>query len=168
MRGARRLTLEELRSATNNFSSSNLIGHGMFGDVFNGLLQNGTVIAVKTRHSPPSQEFIQEVPKISPVSTNSLEEWHVVSMQEQRKLFYLLLFTLNSCLDAFFSPQVNYLSSIGHRNLVNFLGYCQENGMQMLVYEYVPNGSVSTHLHGEFSFCTSYCYSRAQEEHQKC
>lgn len=83
MRGARRLTLEELRSATNNFSSSNLIGHGMFGDVFNGLLQNGTVIAVKTRHSPPSQEFIQE-----------------------------------------------------------------ENGMQMLVYEYVPNGSVSTHLHG--------------------
>lgn len=25
--------------------------------------------------------------------------------------------------------------------------------MQMLVYEYVPNGSVSTHLHGDFSLC---------------
>nr|CAB3475321.1 unnamed protein product [Digitaria exilis] len=43
---------------------------------------------------------------------------------------------------------VNYLSSIQHRNLVKLLGYCQENGMQMLVYEYIPNGSVSTHLHG--------------------
>ncbi|KAE8801233.1 Serine/threonine-protein kinase-like protein ACR4 [Hordeum vulgare] len=47
------------------------------------------------------------------------------------------------------NPQVNYLSSIHHhRNLVNLLGYCQDNGMQMLVYQYVPNGSISTHLHG--------------------
>jgi serine/threonine protein kinase len=47
-----------------------------------------------------------------------------------------------------YSPQVDYLSSIRHRNLVNLLGYCQDNGMQMLVYEYIPNGSVSTHLYG--------------------
>ncbi|XP_062207984.1 serine/threonine-protein kinase-like protein ACR4 [Phragmites australis] len=101
--GARCLSLEELGSATRNFSSVNLIGRGMFGDVYKGLIQDGTMVAVKRRHSPPSQEFIQEV---------------------------------------------NYLSSIRHRNLVNLLGYCQENGIQMLVYEYVPNGSVSTHLHG--------------------
>ncbi|VAH68213.1 hypothetical protein VPH35_047123 [Triticum aestivum] len=104
MQGARCMTLEELRSATNNFSSSNLVGHGMFGEVYNGLLQDGTIIAVKRRHSPPSQEFLHEV---------------------------------------------NYLSSIRrHPNLVNLLGHCQDNGMQMLVYQYVPNGSISTHLHG--------------------
>ncbi|WVZ67565.1 hypothetical protein U9M48_016622 [Paspalum notatum var. saurae] len=101
--GARCLSLEELNMATRNFSNANLIGQGMFGEVYKGLLQDGTVVAVKRRHSPPSQEFVQEV---------------------------------------------NYLSSLCHRNLVKLLGYCQENDMQMLVYEYIPNGSVSTHLHG--------------------
>ncbi|KAF7016245.1 unnamed protein product [Triticum aestivum] len=33
MQGATCMTLEELRSATNNFSSSNLVGHGMFGEM---------------------------------------------------------------------------------------------------------------------------------------
>ncbi|CAA6668316.1 unnamed protein product [Spirodela intermedia] len=43
---------------------------------------------------------------------------------------------------------VEYLSSIRHRNLVSLLGYCQDSGLQMLVYEYVPNGSISAHLYG--------------------
>ncbi|XP_064984136.1 probable serine/threonine-protein kinase PBL21 isoform X1 [Musa acuminata AAA Group] len=47
-----------------------------------------------------------------------------------------------------FIEEVCYLSSIRHRNLVRLLGYCQENDLQMLVYEYVSNGSVSTHLYG--------------------
>ncbi|WMV17709.1 hypothetical protein MTR67_011094 [Solanum verrucosum] len=46
------------------------------------------------------------------------------------------------------SYQVRYLSSIQHRNLVTLLGYCQENDQQNLVYEYIPNGSVSIHLYG--------------------
>ncbi|XP_013610097.1 PREDICTED: probable receptor-like protein kinase At2g39360 isoform X1 [Brassica oleracea var. oleracea] len=44
--------------------------------------------------------------------------------------------------------EVRYLSSINHRNLVTLLGYSQENNTQFLVYEYVPNGSVSSHLYG--------------------
>ncbi|CAF2143465.1 unnamed protein product, partial [Brassica rapa] len=47
-----------------------------------------------------------------------------------------------------FVNEVRYLSSIKHRNLVTLLGYCQESNMQFLVYEYVPNGSVSNHLYG--------------------
>ncbi|KAK9089965.1 hypothetical protein Sjap_023142 [Stephania japonica] len=47
-----------------------------------------------------------------------------------------------------FVVEVRYLSSIHHRNLVSLLGYCQENGQQMLVYEYIPSGSISSHLHG--------------------
>lgn len=47
-----------------------------------------------------------------------------------------------------YDGQVQYLSSIRHRNLVSLLGYCQESDVQMLVYEYIPNGSVSTHLYG--------------------
>ncbi|XP_061336847.1 putative serine/threonine-protein kinase [Gastrolobium bilobum] len=47
-----------------------------------------------------------------------------------------------------FVDEVRYLSSIQHRNLVTLLGYCQENNFQFLIYEYVPNGSVSSHLYG--------------------
>ncbi|XP_077212324.1 putative leucine-rich repeat receptor-like protein kinase At5g49770 isoform X2 [Tasmannia lanceolata] len=47
-----------------------------------------------------------------------------------------------------FIKEVCYLSSIRHRHVVSLLGYCQENGQQMLVYEYIPNGSVSSHIYG--------------------
>ncbi|KAB2067830.1 hypothetical protein ES319_A09G255400v1 [Gossypium barbadense] len=40
-----------------------------------------------------------------------------------------------------FVAGVMYLSEIQHRNLVTLLGYCQEGGSQMLVYEYLPNGN---------------------------
>lgn len=47
-----------------------------------------------------------------------------------------------------FVDEVLYLSPIQHRNLVTLLGYCQENDLQFLVYEYIPSGSVSNHLYG--------------------
>ncbi|CAN1280994.1 Probable serine/threonine-protein kinase CST [Linum perenne] len=47
-----------------------------------------------------------------------------------------------------FVAEVTYLSEIRHRNLVTLLGYCQESGYQMLVFEYVPNGSMFNHLFG--------------------
>ncbi|KAI7731034.1 hypothetical protein M8C21_033112 [Ambrosia artemisiifolia] len=47
-----------------------------------------------------------------------------------------------------FIQEARYLVSIQHRNIVTLLGYCQESGQQILVYEYVPNGSVSIHLYG--------------------
>ncbi|GFZ16266.1 protein kinase superfamily protein [Actinidia rufa] len=47
-----------------------------------------------------------------------------------------------------FIEEVRYLSAIRHRNLVTLLGYCQQNDQQILVYEYIPNGSVSIHLYG--------------------
>ncbi|KAK0588787.1 hypothetical protein LWI29_005495 [Acer saccharum] len=47
-----------------------------------------------------------------------------------------------------FINEVHFLSSIQHRNLVTLLGYCQENNLQFLIYEYIPNGSVSIHLYG--------------------
>ncbi|XP_022774182.1 serine/threonine-protein kinase CDG1-like isoform X3 [Durio zibethinus] len=47
-----------------------------------------------------------------------------------------------------FIDEACYLSSIQHRNLVTLLGYCQENNQQFLIYEYIPNGSISIHLYG--------------------
>ncbi|XP_017699436.1 probable serine/threonine-protein kinase At1g01540 [Phoenix dactylifera] len=46
-----------------------------------------------------------------------------------------------------FVEEVKKLSEICHRNLVTLIGYCQEGGLQMLVFEYLPNGSISHHLY---------------------
>ncbi|KAB2625242.1 proline-rich receptor-like protein kinase PERK1 [Pyrus ussuriensis x Pyrus communis] len=46
-----------------------------------------------------------------------------------------------------FVSQVTYLSEIHHRHLVRILGYCQESGFQVLVYEYLPSGSICNHLY---------------------
>ncbi|KAG0495706.1 hypothetical protein HPP92_000397 [Vanilla planifolia] len=46
-----------------------------------------------------------------------------------------------------FLEEVNKLSAIWHRHLVNLIGYCQEGGLQMLVFEYLPNRSISHHLY---------------------
>ncbi|XP_058000978.1 probable receptor-like protein kinase At5g38990 isoform X2 [Hevea brasiliensis] len=46
-----------------------------------------------------------------------------------------------------FVAEVLYLSEIRHRNLVSLLGYSQERGSQMLVFEYIPNGNMCNHLY---------------------
>ncbi|XP_012831739.1 PREDICTED: probable LRR receptor-like serine/threonine-protein kinase At1g67720 [Erythranthe guttata] len=47
-----------------------------------------------------------------------------------------------------FSNEVSLLSRIHHRNLVQFLGYCQEDGKSILVYEFMHNGTLKEHLYG--------------------
>ncbi|KAH6769758.1 Protein kinase superfamily protein [Perilla frutescens var. hirtella] len=46
-----------------------------------------------------------------------------------------------------FVEEVAYMSAIEHRNLVTLIGYCQERGCQMLVFEYLPNSSICNHLY---------------------
>lgn len=47
-----------------------------------------------------------------------------------------------------FVEEVHHLSAIRHRNLVTLIGYSQEGGLQMLVFEYLPNRSIRGHLYG--------------------
>ncbi|XP_074268902.1 putative LRR receptor-like serine/threonine-protein kinase At1g67720 isoform X2 [Silene latifolia] len=47
-----------------------------------------------------------------------------------------------------FSNEVTLLSRIHHRNLVQFLGYCQEDGKSILVYEFMHHGTLKEHLYG--------------------
>ncbi|XP_059280635.1 proline-rich receptor-like protein kinase PERK3 isoform X2 [Lycium barbarum] len=46
-----------------------------------------------------------------------------------------------------FTEEVAHLSRVQHRNLVSLLGYCQDSGYSMLVFEYLPNGSMRNHLY---------------------
>ncbi|KAF8012452.1 hypothetical protein BT93_I0575 [Corymbia citriodora subsp. variegata] len=45
--------------------------------------------------------------------------------------------------------EIRLLSSVSHPNLVRLLGCCIERDQQILVYEYMPNGTLSQHLQKE-------------------
>ncbi|KAK1281045.1 putative leucine-rich repeat receptor-like serine/threonine-protein kinase [Acorus gramineus] len=48
-----------------------------------------------------------------------------------------------------FLSEVLLLGRLHHKNLVNLVGYCLEKDQHILVYEYMSNGSLSSHLYGD-------------------
>ncbi|XP_044495143.1 probable LRR receptor-like serine/threonine-protein kinase At1g06840 isoform X2 [Mangifera indica] len=45
-----------------------------------------------------------------------------------------------------FLTEISFLSRLHHRNLVSLVGYCDEEGEQMLVYEFMSNGTLRDQL----------------------
>ncbi|KAK9684220.1 hypothetical protein RND81_10G194600 [Saponaria officinalis] len=99
----------EIKKSTNNFAKENLLGVGGFGEVYKGVLDDGTLTAVK-----------------------------------RAKLGNIL------GMDQVFN-EVRILCQVNHRSLVQVLGCCVELEQPILVYEYVPNGTLFDHLHGRYS-----------------
>ena len=55
--------------------------------------------------------------------------------------------------DKQFRTEVSTIGNIHHINLIRLLGFCSEGVKRLLVYEYMPNGSLDKHLFG--SSCTT-------------
>ncbi|KAL8255588.1 hypothetical protein R6Q59_030655 [Mikania micrantha] len=82
-------TYAELRTATADFSSSNLLGEGGFGPVYKGILNDGNVVAVKqlsvASHHGRSQ-FITEISTISAVQHWNLVKLHGSCIEGSKRL----------------------------------------------------------------------------------
>ncbi|KAI4355974.1 hypothetical protein L6164_000028 [Bauhinia variegata] len=48
-----------------------------------------------------------------------------------------------------FLTEIELLSRLHHRNLVSLIGYCDEEGEQVLVYEFMPNGTLQNWISGK-------------------
>ncbi|XP_042492166.1 leucine-rich repeat receptor protein kinase HPCA1 isoform X1 [Macadamia integrifolia] len=48
-----------------------------------------------------------------------------------------------------FKTEIELLSRVHHKNLVGLVGFCFEQGEQMLVYEFMPNGTLRDNLSGK-------------------
>ncbi|CAL9170726.1 unnamed protein product [Musa hybrid cultivar] len=48
-----------------------------------------------------------------------------------------------------FKTEIELLSRVHHKNLVGLVGFCFDQGEQMLVYEFVPNGTLRESLSGK-------------------
>ncbi|XP_038701519.1 wall-associated receptor kinase-like 20 isoform X2 [Tripterygium wilfordii] len=108
-KSARIFTGKEIIKATNNFSKDNLIGSGGFGEVFKGILDDGTVTAVKRA-------------KLG--NTKGTDQ------------------VLN---------EVRILCQVNHRSLVRLLGCCVDLEQPIMIYDYIPNGTLFDHLHSHHS-----------------
>jgi serine/threonine protein kinase len=49
-----------------------------------------------------------------------------------------------------FKTEIELLSRVHHKNLVGLIGFCFEKGERMLVYEFIPNGTLNEALYGRF------------------
>ncbi|KAG6527666.1 hypothetical protein ZIOFF_009792 [Zingiber officinale] len=50
-----------------------------------------------------------------------------------------------------FAAEVEKLGAVRHKNLLSFRGYCTEGQEHLIVYDYMPNLSLHSHLHGYHS-----------------
>ncbi|XAR58822.1 Non-specific serine/threonine protein kinase [Bertholletia excelsa] len=55
-----------------------------------------------------------------------------------------------------FLTEIELLSRLHHRNLVSLIGYCDEESEQMLVYEFMSNGTLRDHLSGKCKEALSF------------
>ncbi|KAL6594705.1 hypothetical protein ACP70R_048443 [Stipagrostis hirtigluma subsp. patula] len=47
-----------------------------------------------------------------------------------------------------FLAELSIINRLRHRNLVKLVGWCRESGVLLLVYDYMPNGSLDRHIFG--------------------
>ncbi|XP_024377339.1 PTI1-like tyrosine-protein kinase At3g15890 isoform X2 [Physcomitrium patens] len=50
-----------------------------------------------------------------------------------------------------FAVEIEILGRVRHKNLLSLLGYCAEGQERLIVYEYMPNLSLYSHLHGHLA-----------------
>ncbi|KAK3416906.1 hypothetical protein EUGRSUZ_H02647 [Eucalyptus grandis] len=111
-----KIPIKDLRQATNNFSEENKLGSGGFGVVYKGELPDGTKIAVK-RMNPEAKD----TKRMKGIQTE------ILRMKG-------------------FKAEIAVLTKVRHRHLVMLLGYCIKGHERLLVYEYMPQGTLAQHL----------------------
>ncbi|KAG6417541.1 hypothetical protein SASPL_119724 [Salvia splendens] len=130
-------SMRELQIATNQFSSQNVIGEGGYGIVYRGVLQDGSVIAVK-------KLLNKNLDTVGCISDPFIG---IFSLLIERVLF-IWHSEIRGQAEKEFTVEVEAIGKVKHKNLVSLLGYCAEGAQRLLVYEYIDNGNLEQWLHG--------------------
>ncbi|KAM3286413.1 hypothetical protein P3S67_025212 [Capsicum chacoense] len=76
----RHYLIEEIKNATGNFDEKFVIGHGGFGNVYKGYLNNGTTTVAVKRSNPSSKQGVREFQTEIEMLSSKLRHRHLVSL----------------------------------------------------------------------------------------
>ncbi|KQJ98961.1 probable L-type lectin-domain containing receptor kinase S.5 [Brachypodium distachyon] len=116
--GPREFEYRELRKATNNFDERMKLGQGGYGVVYRGVVAEDPLANPGNGGGAGSTVEVA-VKKFSRASTQGQND---------------------------FLAELSIINRLRHRNLVRLVGWSHDNGELLLVYEYMPNGSLDQHL----------------------
>ncbi|BAF13936.1 probable L-type lectin-domain containing receptor kinase S.5 [Oryza sativa Japonica Group] len=114
-----------IRKATNNFDEGRKLGNGGFGAVYRGTIRSSSSSAGKNKATTAAA---------AAVSSSSVE----VAVKRFTR-------DENRCYDDFLA-EVDIINRLRHRNVVPLVGWSYEKGELLLIYEYMPNGSLDRQL----------------------
>ena len=157
-------TFNDLEKATRAFRPDSILGEGGFGRVYKGWIDENTFAAAN-----PGSGLVVAVKRLNSEGLQGHREW-LVSMFNilpclpdtcKKKSYFLGFFFWLSCLKnslpiLSLQAEINYLGSLCHPNLTKLIGYCVEDDHRLIVYEFMPKGSLENHLfRSEFLNCIS-------------
>jgi len=130
-----------IQHSTNYFSELSKLGEGGFGPVYKVSLNFGLAFKLCTICFDFSWFDLSFLPFIILFQGN-LEDGTEVAVKRLSK-------ASGQGLEEF-KNEVIFIAKLQHRNLVRLLGCCIEENEKLLVYEYMPNSSLDSHLFSMF------------------
>ncbi|XP_050944114.1 probable leucine-rich repeat receptor-like serine/threonine-protein kinase At3g14840 isoform X1 [Cucumis melo] len=106
--GTGSFSLRQIKASTNNFDVANKIGEGGFGPVYKGVLNDGSVIAVKQLSSKSKQgnrEFLNEIGMISALQHPHLVKLYGCCIEGDQLLLIYEYLENNSLARALYGPE---------------------------------------------------------------
>lgn len=137
----------ELEMATNKFDRDKELGDGGFGTVYHGIRKYSSVYSVLLNCFLRSilKNFIRNLCGLRPSFFTQLGK-----LQDGREVAVKRLYQQNYRRVEQFMNEVKILTRLRHKNLVSLYGCTSRRSRELLlVYEFVANGTVADHLHGE-------------------
>lgn len=134
LEGRRRtFTYSEIKRMTNDFEK--VLGKGGFGTVYYGFIDEIRFpVAVKMLSASSAQGYQEFQAEARYIYIEILHTYIIRTLiSSDNKINMLLL-------------QIKLLMRVHHGNLTSLVGYCNEGTNMALVYEYMANGDLDSHL----------------------
>ncbi|XP_057432670.1 probable receptor-like protein kinase At2g47060 [Lotus japonicus] len=87
------------------------------------------------------------LPATSALDMGSFKSYNWQLLRKRSMTKFVEKITTTAAITIIINKEVNYLGQLHHENLVKLIGYCLKGKNRLLVYEFMPNGSLYDHLY---------------------